>query len=73
MQQNQTMQLIQLRSMHPVLSYSNQNIQVVDHLYNAQKEKVNMFKRRRGMDRLVFFENLNATVQRTWQYLSIGT
>ena len=58
MQQNQTMQLIQLRSMHPVLSYSNQNIQVVDHLYNAQKEneRVNMFKRRRGMDRLVFLK-----------------
>ena len=56
MQQNQTMQLIQLRSMHPVLSYSNQNIQVVDHLYNAQKEKerLNMIKRRRGMNRLVF-------------------
>ena len=58
MQQNQTMQLIQLRSMHPVLSYSNQNIQVVDHLYNAQKEKerLNMIKRRRGVNRLVFLK-----------------
>ena len=58
MQQNQTMLLIQLRSMHPVLSYSDQNIQVVDHLYNVQeeKERLNMFKRRRGMDRLVFLK-----------------